>query len=87
MLPQIANLTDAEVPCLTECKYECHLIPTQLDAVTEKMLTPGTGLDIKDRSYHLRTYRDCFVGADSVSVHHHQKKQQFPKLKHTHSHI
>lgn len=27
------------------------------------MLTPGTGLDIKDRSYHLRTYRDCFIGA------------------------
>lgn len=40
-----------------------------LDEATQQLLhnahTPG-GLDIRDRVFHLRTYRDCFVGAEAV---------------------
>jgi sensor c-di-GMP phosphodiesterase-like protein len=40
-----------------------------LDDATQKLLqsahTPG-GLDIHDRVFHLRTYRDCFIGSEAV---------------------
>ncbi len=40
-----------------------------LDEVTQQLLhgayTPG-GLDIRDRVFHLRSYRECFVGSEAI---------------------
>ena len=35
----------------------------ELESVTERL---EQGLEVKDRRYHLKSYKNCFVGSDAV---------------------
>src|SRR5689334_6113088 len=37
-----------------------------LQRICEFLKDPSSGLEIKDRKHHLRTYRQCFVGKDFI---------------------
>lgn len=43
-----------------------------IDKIAAEMMRPGTGLDVRDRKWHLRIWRNCFVGEDAVDwmCHH-----------------
>eukprot|EP01100_Stratorugosa_tubuloviscum_P007684 TRINITY_DN3171_c2_g1_i1.p1 TRINITY_DN3171_c2_g1~~TRINITY_DN3171_c2_g1_i1.p1 ORF type:complete len:568 (-),score=220.56 TRINITY_DN3171_c2_g1_i1:26-1708(-) len=39
---------------------------TNLDNVITRMRDPALGIQSRDRTYHMRTYKDCFIGSELV---------------------
>jgi len=45
----------------------CPLRPEkQLQEIVMKMMNPQTGVEVKDRKMHLKTFPSCFVGSEAV---------------------
>lgn len=42
-------------------------VQKELEFLAHKMQQPYSGLEIRDRTYHMKVYKGCFLGSDAVT--------------------